>query len=261
MLVERNRALCAKKSLCLFASNADPIGRPFASTGPQPQDFSQTAAHLAALGLTPNTPVNFRAIHDKDKGAPAIKRYGTLNQLRYELCEWNNKGYGIFLTVSQMDGQGDKIPNVQAIRACYLDLDSLDAMANLQLAQWHVPMPSFYVQSSPNKAHVYWPFDQLYSPGDWFGETQAKLAQVYDGDPRIIDPTRVMRLAGFNHQKGAPVLSTFHTPCRATAAPHRRARSRPLWRMSTSSSTAAGCGSLWALLSLQRRLWSGLIMR
>ncbi|WP_164885906.1 AAA family ATPase [Paenirhodobacter populi] len=210
MLAEHNRALCATKKLCLIASNGVALPSAYANSGPQ-QDFSQTAAHLAALDLTPDTPVNFRAIHDKDKGVPAIKRYGTLNQLWPELCEWNNKGYGIFLTVSQMDGQGDKIPNVQAIRACYLDLDSLDAMANLQRAQWHMPMPSFYVQSSPNKAHVYWPLDQLCAPGDWFGETQAKLAQVYDGDPRIIDPTRVMRLAGFYHQKGAPVLSTFHT--------------------------------------------------
>ncbi len=208
--VTDSRALSKKKPLRLSDVIAFP--RPFNNSGPQQplQDYTQTVAHLAALGLTPDMLMNFRAIHDKDKSVAAIKRYGTLNQHWAELCEWNNRDYGVFLTVSQMDGVGDKIPNVTAIRACYLDLDSLDAVANRDRAQWHMPMPSFYVQSSPNKAHVYWPLDQLYAPGDWFGETQAKLAQKYEGDWRIVDPTRVMRLAGFLHNKGVPVLSTFH---------------------------------------------------
>lgn len=186
------------------------------------QNYEQSSVFIAAIGAA-SEPLNFRAIHDQNKALPAIKRRGTLEQYWQELCEWNNKGYGIFVTISAMDGagyeasghpitgqSGDKLENVAAIRAHYIDLDDLSAMQDLQRAASHVPPPQFYVQTSPNKAHVYWvlgPQDR-YKDGNWFSQNQAKLAQLYNGDPRIADPTRVLRLPGFLHLKGAPHLVT-----------------------------------------------------
>lgn len=191
------------------------------------QNFNLANAHLCALDA-PTAQFNFRAIHDQDKAKPAIKRRGTLQQHWQELCDWNNKGYGIFVTPSEMDGsgydasgfplkdengntkQGDLLSNVTAIRAHYVDLDSLTAMHDLQRASGHFPPPQFMVQSSPNKAHVYWILNpsQRYQDNGFFNQLQRKLAQLYNGDSRVHDATRVMRLSGFYHCKGAPHLVT-----------------------------------------------------
>lgn len=192
------------------------------------QQYSVAESFLAAIGAL-HEPCNFRIIHDQDRSKPAIKRRGTLEQHWNELCRWNNAGYGIFVTVAAMDGSGydaagmpikdengktrfgDLLENVAAIRAHYADLDNLSAMANLQRASGHAEKPQFFVQSSPNKAHVYWVLSDSYRDNDWFSNHQAKLAQLYDGDQRITDPTRVMRLPGFYHLKGAPHLVTCHS--------------------------------------------------
>lgn len=191
-----NRASLRIDSACLFP-------RPFANTACQNYDLA--LAFLTALNAT-NEPCNFRAIHDRDKSVPAIKRRGTLAQHWQELCNWNNKGYGIFVTIAAMDDDGDKLANVSAIRAHYVDLDSLNAREDLQRATQHFPPPSFYVESSPNKFHVYWPMQERYRDNGWFSAHQAKLAQLFGGDSKITDPTRVMRLPGTIHGKGAPHL-------------------------------------------------------
>lgn len=201
--------------------------RPFANPATT-QQYGVAESFLAALGAL-NEPCNFRFIHDQNKQVPAIKRRGTLAQHWNEICQWNNAGYGIFVTVAAMDGSGydaagmpikdenkktrfgDLLENVAAIRAHYVDLDSLSAMQDLQRASSHMPPPQFFVQSSPNKAHVYWVLSDRYQDNGWFSAHQAKLAQLYNGDHRITDPTRVLRLAGTYHLKGAPHLVTCHS--------------------------------------------------
>lgn len=178
-------------------------GRAFANS--TTQDYGQAEAFLAAIGAS-NEPVNFRCIHDQRKDIPAIKRRGRLEEHWQELCQLNAQGYGIFVTIAAMDEHGDKLPNVAGIRAHYVDLDSLSAMQDLERTKQHFPPPSFWVQTSPNKAHVYWPLAQRYRDNEYFTVHQAKLAQLFNGDARITDPTRVMRLPGFHHRKGQPFL-------------------------------------------------------
>lgn len=208
----------------LRSDGARPIkyARSFANSVPITQNYEQSSAFVVAIGAA-NESVNFREIHDQDKERPAIKRRGTLEQHWQELCDWNNKGYGIFATISLMDGtgydasghpitgqSGDKLANVTAMRAHYIDCDQITAMDDARRAASHFPPPQFWVQTSPNKAHVYWvlgPQDR-YNDGNLFSQQQAKLAQLYSGDPRITDPTRVLRLPGFLHLKGAPHLVT-----------------------------------------------------
>lgn len=179
----------------------------------QTQNYSQAEAFLAAIGAT-NEHVNFRAIHDRRKDIPAIKRRGRLEEHWRELCQLNAQGYGIFVTIAAMDDDGDKLANVAGIRAHYVDLDSLSAMQDLERAKQHIIPPSFGVLTSPNKAHVYWRLKQRYRDNDGFTLRQAKLAQLFNGDKKITDPTRVMRIPGFHHHKGAPFLVqcfAFHT--------------------------------------------------
>ena len=180
------------------------------------QRIDLAQAWAAALG---GGVFNWRFIHDRDKATPAIKRRGTLDQVWPEACQWNNAGYGIFATVNVMDGtgympngqpipgaHGDTLEHVVAIRAQVADLDDLNAMQNLERAAAHDPAPWFAVQTSPGKAHVYWPV--LLGTVDAFKPLQRKIVPWFGSDKAVIDATRVLRVPGFYHLKGEPHLVT-----------------------------------------------------
>lgn len=187
------------------------------------QDYSQAAAWAGALAGNAETAVfNWRFIHDQNQGTAAIKRRGTLPAMWQEACNWSAAGYGVFVTYNEMDGSGyepngqpikgesgDKLHNVRTIRAHCVDLDNLNAMSNLQRAAAFNPAPSFAVQTSPGKAHVYWVV-QPYQNIENYKLIQRKLCQFFDGDKAVIDATRVLRVPGFLHQKGAPHLVTCY---------------------------------------------------
>ncbi|MET4519089.1 DUF5906 domain-containing protein [Bradyrhizobium sp. I1.7.5] len=69
-----------------------------------------------------------------------------------------------------------------------------------QVASQFNPPPSFAVQSSPGKLHVYWQTQQ-HDDRDRFTLLQRKLRTVFDGDKRVVDPSRVLRLPGTIHAK------------------------------------------------------------
>ncbi|MER9854535.1 MULTISPECIES: DUF5906 domain-containing protein [unclassified Mesorhizobium] len=173
-----------------------------APVNPVAQDYSQASAHIAALtGQDANSAVvDIRLIHDTRKDIPALPRRGTLPQLWNEICEWNSQGYGAFVNISDMDGNGREIANVKACRVQVIDLDNLSAQQNLERAAAWYPAPSFAVQSSPGKVHAYW-VTPHHRNLDQFTILQRKLAQFFDADKRIIDPSRVLRLAGTIHSK------------------------------------------------------------
>lgn len=169
------------------------------------QDFQQASAYIGALtGQPPETAeVWFRCIHDTDKGIPAHKYYGTLAQHWETLCRYNNEGWGIFANVNAFaaNAQTHNLSDVWYIRAQVTDLDNLlTAQQNYERAAASYPPPSFAVQSSPGKYHVYWAV-QNYQGNERYDTLQRKLRQVYDGDPSIVDPTRVLRVPGFFHLK------------------------------------------------------------
>lgn len=171
------------------------------------QNFEQAAAFCATLGVDPV--FDFRAIHDTRRDIPAIPFRGTLEECWPSMIQYNNQGYGIFAVIAMLDGAGRELSNVVGIRAQYVDLDNLSAQQNYERAAASYPLPSFAVQSSPNKFHVYWCV-QAYNDNHRFEIVQRKLRQLYDGDRKIIDATRVMRVPGTYHCKdvNAPHLVT-----------------------------------------------------
>lgn len=172
------------------------------------QSYEQTAAHVVALTGSIDSVINWRCIHDVDKGVPAHVYHGTLEQVWPTLCDYNNRGYGIFLNINCMDGVGNYLDNVQYIRAHVVDLDNvLTAVPSYHQAVNSQPLPAFAVQTSPNKFHIYWVV-QPYTGNEYFTIQQRKLAQLYNGDPTIIDAARVLRVAGFYHLKGTPSMVT-----------------------------------------------------
>jgi hypothetical protein len=185
------------------------------------QDYSQAAAYVTALtGQQAETAeLWFRCIHDADKATPAHKYYGTLPQFWQTLCDYNAQGYGIFANVNAFaaTAQTHNLADVWYIRAHVVDLDKImSAQQNYELARASQPAPSFAVQSSPGKFHVYWSV-QPYQDNQRYDTLQRKLRQVFDGDKAIVDPTRVLRVAGFlNHKYSLPASDKYV----AGTAPH-----------------------------------------
>ncbi|AHJ10754.1 DNA Primase [Rhizobium phage vB_RglS_P106B] len=169
------------------------------------QSYSQAAAYVTALTGEPveTAAIWWRCIHDTNKGIPAHKYFGTLAQVWETLCRYNADGWGIFTNINAFaaDVQKHELPDVWFIRTHVVDLDNLlTAQQNYERAAGSQPAPSFAVQSSPGKFHVYWPV-QPYQGNERYTTLQRKLRQVYDGDKAVIDPTRVLRVPGFLHLK------------------------------------------------------------
>lgn len=173
------------------------------------QDYSAAAAYIAALTqCDPNTAlVDIRSIHDRDKAQAAHPRRGTLPELWPWIIEEQAAGRGIFVNISVMDGLGLHLPNVQAVRCQVVDLDGIDAPQQYQRIASAVVAPAFAVQTSPNKFHVYWQ-TPYHTDVERFRTIQRKLIQEYNGDYKVHDPSRVLRLPGTYHLKGAPHLIT-----------------------------------------------------
>ncbi|MES0091183.1 DUF5906 domain-containing protein [Mesorhizobium sp. M0030] len=185
---------------------------------PPAQSFEQASTFVNAItgGQAATAIIDWRAIHDANKSVAAIPFRDTLQNAWSSIVHYNNQGYGIFAVIAELDGVGRELCNVQSLRANYVDLDNLSAQQNLTRAEQWFPAPAFAVNSSPQKFHIYWPV-QPYTGNERFELIQRKLKQFFEGDPSIIDATRVMRLPGTISTKYSNPQSSKHTH---GAAPH-----------------------------------------
>ncbi len=125
-------------------------------------------------------------------------RHGTLKELEPYLKHMNAKGAGVHAMVNKGDSRGRAAKNVIEVRALFIDTDGVPLPA-------HIPLkPHLMVQSSPGKYHLYWKVDGLELSS--FSTLQQALAEHYGTDPAVHDLARVMRLPGFYHRKGEPVM-------------------------------------------------------
>lgn len=161
-------------------------------------DTAEAARFLAALsGDTLHT---FQTFGEAARGSRSLNRilHGTLQRHAVALSGLNLKGAGVFVMVNRGDGMGRKADNVTAGRALFVDLDGapLDPVLSGPIR------PRIVVESSPGKWHCYWPIADL--PLGRFTDAQKALALRFDGDPKVHDRNRVLRLPGFLHNKGTP---------------------------------------------------------
>lgn len=169
--------------------------------------YDDAAWYVTALTGDPDTIIDWRCIHDTNKGEPGINIRGKLSDVYDQLQGYNLQGYGVFCAINALDGHGRELVNIDHIRTHVVDLDNpITAQANYSRA---AASGTFAVQSSPGKYHVYWRV-KPYTSNNYYTMIQRKFAQFYDGDKSIIDATRVMRVPGFYHCKGEPYLVTGH---------------------------------------------------
>ncbi|MDT9694060.1 hypothetical protein Q5762_38185, partial [Streptomyces sp. P9(2023)] len=84
----------------------------------------------------------------------------TIAQHWETLCRYNNDGWGIFVNINVFaeNVREHELKDVYYIQTQAVDLDNLlTAQQNYDLATRFNPPPSFAVQSSPGKYHLYWP--------------------------------------------------------------------------------------------------------
>ena len=127
--------------------------------------------------------------------------HGTFDEHHAELLRLNQQGAGIFFTVNATDGRGRSGTNITKVRAVFVDLDGapLNAVYDSPLE------PHLIIQSSQGKYHVYWIVEGLAL--DQFTNIQKILAKQFQGDTKVCDLPRVMRLPGFHHRKSEPYLT------------------------------------------------------
>lgn len=153
---------------------------------------SQVEQHLKLLDSNTDKFLFAAFDDDQDRKEKPITLYGSLNEHIEKLVELNQAGYGIFVTVNQTQGTSRKQGDIVSYRAVWVENDS--GVKNQYPVQ-----PTFSVQTSPGKYHDYFKVNGL----GYFQRIalQQKLVEAFNSDPNAADAARVLRLAGFYHQK------------------------------------------------------------
>ncbi len=158
------------------------------------QDITASKCFIQALG----NPINFRTFSDKGKNKTQLNRKlaDEFDALKEQLVYLNNEGAGIFVIINER-GQADC--DITKIRAVFADFDGTPIPHEFGL------QPSIIVQSSiAGKIHVYWLIEGDF-PVAQFKPVQQAIAHKYRSDLKVCNPSRVMRLPGFIHNKNEPV--------------------------------------------------------
>lgn len=133
--------------------------------------------------------------------------YGSFYEHKNVLRTLNEKGAGVFICVNETKGKIRRATNIVRVRALFADFDTPNPNRVKELLALVIP-PSLIVESSPDKHHAYWilnPDENL--PLQEFKPLQQTLASHLGSDPSVCDLPRVLRLAGFIHQKGEAFTS------------------------------------------------------
>jgi putative DNA primase/helicase len=112
------------------------------------------------------------------------------------LRKHNAEGRGIFAVINT-GGNEDK--DIRRINAQFVESDDLpkeEQKKNIDA----FPLPPSMIVESEKSLHVYWLMKDGAKVG-LFRAVQKALADHFHGDTKIVNPSRVMRLPGFNHCK------------------------------------------------------------
>jgi hypothetical protein len=171
-------------------------------TVPQPFSAIGQAAteQLKALGYCDGDRVYLRAL-----GPTPQKLDATFPNLPIGRLEaLNHQGHGIYFVVN---GGGHCDNDVTACRAIFYEHDDLEIEKQLDLWRLlNLPVPTIQVRTGGKSIHSYWAFREPLEPNEWRA-LQADLLEMANADRSIKNPSRVMRLAGFTHQKTGVVAS------------------------------------------------------
>ncbi|GHU34892.1 hypothetical protein FACS1894105_02500 [Clostridia bacterium] len=163
-----------------------------------------TPAEFLSAFFAPTDTVCLRALADKK---PSAFSGQNLECKAYEITTFadtlqkhNAQNRGIFFVVNS-GGQNDT--EIIRVNAQFVESDSLSFEE--QEAQLDAfPLPPSIIVKTAKSLHCYW----LVRDADIakFRTVQRRLVAQFSGDPQCVNKSRVMRLPGFNHCKGEPVM-------------------------------------------------------
>jgi hypothetical protein len=188
-------------------------------------DLVQARQLLASLDNGEAAKFGYRTFDDHgDDPRLAVKAFGTLDcGIRQHndpakdgkpcrparlLSYMQGLGAGAFFVVNKLDGVGQRLANVTAIRALYVDADSrpeverLHAFIATTSLRPTALVASGGVHDCVEKLQAYWRMSGC--PVTEFTRAQLSLVSRIGTDPAVQDASRVMRLPGYWHQKGKP---------------------------------------------------------
>ena len=139
----------------------------------------------------------FQTFCDKGINKRLIKQlHGTIEEHLKTLTKLNQKGAGIYFTVNETNLKGRTTEHIKRVRAVFIDLDGYPLPKKFEL------QPHMIVETSPKKYHCYWLTDDI--PMASFTLFQQALSFKFNADSKVKDLPRVMRVAGFYHNKRKP---------------------------------------------------------
>jgi P4 family phage/plasmid primase-like protien len=157
-----------------------------------------------------NETVNIRIFDDKKSaGSPCGSTFsglkleceqGKLPGIEGTLRKHNAQGRGIFFVVNF---GGDCDEDISRINAVFVENDNLSIEAQLAALE-AFPLPPSLMVKTAKSVHAYWLVRDV--PGEKFRSFQKRLVAQFEGDPACVNESRVLRLPGFNHCKGEPVM-------------------------------------------------------
>ncbi len=150
--------------------------------------------------ITPNTseflaeffqsgePVNYRAFPPRGKSGGAVK---TTDESRLSAL---NETSGIYFVVNS---GGDRDEEITKFNAFFMEIDGLSFGSQKQKIDAS-PLPPAIRVRTKKSMHSYWPIEGPCTRQEW-EDMQARLIHFFDSDPSIKNPSRVMRVPGYDH--------------------------------------------------------------
>lgn len=124
---------------------------------------------------------------------------GTLDDCWAKLRAANEDGCAVHVTVNRTKGKRRLAKDVDLVRAQFVEIDGTKTLEEILALPFK---PAWINESSPGKYHVYFNVaPDVASNLAGFTQRQLKLAVLYGAGRESKDLPRVLRLAGFLHQK------------------------------------------------------------
>ncbi len=134
------------------------------------------------------------------KGLKLEYQAGKIASAVENLKKHNEQNRGIFFVVNY---GGHEDSDITRINAQFVESDSLSIEEQLAQIKAFPIEPSFIVKTQKS-LHTYWLMKDAEVSA--FRRVQKRLAAHFNGDRTCINESRVLRLPGFNHCKGEPVM-------------------------------------------------------
>lgn len=135
---------------------------------------------------------------DKTAGANDTLKQPTTFHAKVDDCvEYFNQiqsyNYGVYVTLNKTNGKGREETDIVGYSVIFADVDNM-ALPKMPL------QPHFITQRDELHSHCYWKVKGIVT-GDQFKRYQKQVAMYLGSDEQVVDPSRVVRVAGSCNMK------------------------------------------------------------